>query len=235
MPKMKTDCRKSDAKAAKRKSSRNASPPAKLTGRMHDPAYCSAPRRSAPSRENFTRIRETNDDGRRVQLTLDWLQTLVEDGFDWSEFQMRTLIVHNFHQIADNPCGCGCCGRSGTCNLDLGKSARYYVPESNCAYFKKFSLASAEKTTTSGFSRVIRSIGGRAHQSQAADFEGKAAKSKGKKRKAGRWPGRTCRTTAFASLLHILICAISNALQTTQGVRMKAKLCTIRGEDTGNC
>ncbi|KAJ7861078.1 hypothetical protein B0H14DRAFT_2576219 [Mycena olivaceomarginata] len=27
---------------------------------------------------------------RRVELTLDWLQTLVEDGFDWNEFEMRT-------------------------------------------------------------------------------------------------------------------------------------------------
>ncbi|KAJ7818283.1 hypothetical protein B0H13DRAFT_1462321, partial [Mycena leptocephala] len=51
-------------------------------------------------------------------------------------------------QLTDNPCGF--CGRSGTCNLDLAKTTRSYIPESNCPYFRKFSLASAEKTTTSG-------------------------------------------------------------------------------------
>ncbi|KAJ7848204.1 hypothetical protein B0H13DRAFT_2361998 [Mycena leptocephala] len=52
------------------------------------------------------------------------------------------------HPLTDNPCGF--CGRSGTCNLDLAKTTRSYIPESNCPYFRKFSLASAEKTTTSG-------------------------------------------------------------------------------------
>ncbi|KAJ7898149.1 hypothetical protein B0H13DRAFT_2337610 [Mycena leptocephala] len=52
------------------------------------------------------------------------------------------------HPLTDNPCGF--CGRSGTYNLDLSKTTRSYIPESNCPYFRKFSLASAEKTTTSG-------------------------------------------------------------------------------------
>ncbi|KAJ7938896.1 hypothetical protein B0H13DRAFT_2301101 [Mycena leptocephala] len=34
------------------------------------------------------RISEANIDDRCVQLTLDWLQTLVEDGFDWNGFEM---------------------------------------------------------------------------------------------------------------------------------------------------
>ncbi|KAJ7907732.1 hypothetical protein B0H13DRAFT_1879356 [Mycena leptocephala] len=34
------------------------------------------------------RIRGPKVDGRRVELTLDWLQTLVEDGIDWDEFEM---------------------------------------------------------------------------------------------------------------------------------------------------
>ncbi|KAJ6598801.1 hypothetical protein B0H10DRAFT_2084857 [Mycena sp. CBHHK59/15] len=33
------------------------------------------------------RVREPNIDGRCVQLTPDWLQSLVEDGFDWGEFE----------------------------------------------------------------------------------------------------------------------------------------------------
>ncbi|KAF8149687.1 hypothetical protein K438DRAFT_1866406, partial [Mycena galopus ATCC 62051] len=52
------------------------------------------------------------------------------------------------HPIGDEPCGF--CGRSGTCNIDLAKTNKSFVPESSCPLFRKFSLQAAEKTTSSG-------------------------------------------------------------------------------------
>ncbi|OJT07676.1 hypothetical protein TRAPUB_1455, partial [Trametes pubescens] len=50
--------------------------------------------------------------------------------------------------IGDFPCGF--CGRMGTCSIRLHKPARTQAPLLDCCYFKKFSLAAAEKPTNSG-------------------------------------------------------------------------------------
>jgi hypothetical protein len=52
--------------------------------------FVEAAKRSSTTAEVWVnkRIREPNIDGRCAEITLDWLQTLVEDGFEWDEFEM---------------------------------------------------------------------------------------------------------------------------------------------------
>ncbi|KAJ7838707.1 hypothetical protein B0H13DRAFT_1911613 [Mycena leptocephala] len=63
---------------------------AEEVGTRLSPGFFEAAKRGSTTAEVWVNkwIREPNIDGRCVRLTLDWLQTLVKDEFDWDEFGM---------------------------------------------------------------------------------------------------------------------------------------------------